>query len=173
MCSKQGYCILVGCFIALETSALSQSPSLKVNVRVYNHVKVRRETLQRAQSETSRVFGQAGVELRWLPDPSSEDGRHEQLHQATNPGQLVLNIKLLDESIATRLHRTGSRFGLALHVDAFVFFQRVEEEARNGTSSTSTILGHIMAHELGHLLLGEDSHSSDGIMTETLRQKHF
>jgi hypothetical protein len=72
-----------------------------------------------------------------------------------------------------RLRRPGSRFGLALHVDAFVFFHRVEEEARNGISSTSTILGHIMAHELGHLVLGESSHSSEGIMTETLRKKHF
>jgi len=75
--------------------------------------------------------------------------------------------------MANRLHRPGSRFGLALHADAFVFYHRVEEESRNGISSTSTILGHIMAHELGHLLLGEDSHSADGIMTETLRQKHF
>ena len=30
-----------------------------------------------------------------------------------------------------------------------------------------------MAHELGHLVLGESSHSSEGIMTGTLRKKHF
>jgi len=30
-----------------------------------------------------------------------------------------------------------------------------------------------MSHELGHLVLGESSHCSEGIMTETLQKKHF
>jgi hypothetical protein len=31
-------------------------------------------------------------------------------------------------------------------------------------TGTAIILGHAMAHELGHLLLGTNSHSSDGLM---------
>jgi hypothetical protein len=165
--------IVAGCLTVLVRPSLSQSQPLTVTVRVYNHVNVSHETLERAQSEASRIFRRGGLELRWLSDPLSENGRQARLNPDVNPGELVLNIKLLNESMAKRLRRPGSRFGLALHVDAFVFFHRVEEEARNGISSTSTILGHIMAHELGHLILGEDSHSSDAIMTETLRQKHF
>jgi hypothetical protein len=29
----------------------------------------------------------------------------------------------------------------------------------------SVILGHVIAHEVGHLLLGTNSHSQDGIMS--------
>jgi hypothetical protein len=118
-------------------------------------------------------FAQAGLELKWLPDPLSENARQEHSTPDTTPRKVVLDIRLLSESMAKRLRRPGNRFGFALNLDAFVFFHRVEELARDGNSSLSTILGHIMAHELGHLVLGESSHSSEGIMTGTLRKKHF
>jgi hypothetical protein len=165
--------IVAGCLTALVKPSLSQSQSITVSVRVYNHANVRHETLERAQSEATRIFAQAGLELKWLPDPLSENARQEHSTPDTTPRKVVLDIRLLSESMAKRLRRPGNRFGFALNLDAFVFFHRVEELARDGNSSLSTILGHIMAHELGHLVLGESSHSSEGIMTETLQKKHF
>lgn len=54
---------------------------------------------------------------------------------------------------------------------ASVFHGAIKHMARHGplrgpTSETeATLLGHIMAHELGHLLLGTASHSERGIMS--------
>jgi hypothetical protein len=48
---------------------------------------------------------------------------------------------------------------------ADIFFdrvQRVHEQARN--ISVAALLGSVFAHEIGHLLLGEHSHSRDGLM---------
>jgi hypothetical protein len=48
---------------------------------------------------------------------------------------------------------------------ADVFFEHVEQlrEEKPGVN-LGTILGYVMAHEIGHLLLGSNSHSRSGIM---------
>ncbi len=42
-----------------------------------------------------------------------------------------------------------------------------------GPFPESMILAHIMAYELGHLLLGEDSHAATGIMIKNLRKENL
>jgi hypothetical protein len=45
-----------------------------------------------------------------------------------------------------------------------VFYPSVEKLSSDSTASPSRLLGHVMAHEIGHLLLGTHSHSAFGIM---------
>ena len=46
-----------------------------------------------------------------------------------------------------------------------MFYDRIEEESeRKGSFPEHVLLGHIMAHEMGHLFLGPGSHSGRGIM---------
>jgi hypothetical protein len=47
---------------------------------------------------------------------------------------------------------------------ATVFYDRIEALGRLAGISVATLLGHAMAHEIGHVLLGTTEHSSDGIM---------
>jgi hypothetical protein len=47
---------------------------------------------------------------------------------------------------------------------ASVFFDRVETLAEGGEASPPEILGHATAHEIGHLLLRSNRHSTVGIM---------
>ena len=55
--------------------------------------------------------------------------------------------------------------GEALSLEiANVFMNRVTEQAAVGELSASRMLGHAIAHEIGHLLLGHNSHSPGGIM---------
>ena len=42
---------------------------------------------------------------------------------------------------------------------------RVEKVARREGYPLALVLGHVMAHELGHLLLGNKQHSVAGIMS--------
>ena len=48
--------------------------------------------------------------------------------------------------------------------DAIIFYQRALDLARTGYVHEQEILAAAMAHEIGHLLLGSNSHSSTGIM---------
>jgi hypothetical protein len=47
---------------------------------------------------------------------------------------------------------------------ASVFYNRVDEFANEGIATHSQILGHAMAHEIGHLLLDLRGHATFGIM---------
>ena len=51
-------------------------------------------------------------------------------------------------------------FGMVAQVCAHC----AEELAKEGASSYAVILGHVMAHELGHLLLGAGGHAATGLM---------
>jgi hypothetical protein len=56
---------------------------------------------------------------------------------------------------------------------ASVFYHRVEGAARELGVSRAVILGHALAHEVGHFLLGKDSHSANGIMRALWTEKEL
>jgi len=49
-------------------------------------------------------------------------------------------------------------------VHAHIFVGRAESLAAGASLPADVILGTVIAHEIGHLLLGTNSHSSKGIM---------
>jgi hypothetical protein len=73
--------------------------------------------------------------------------------------------------MAERYHFDRAEFGFTLLSDsgeaatlAFVCAECIETLAQGVESRLAGILGCMMAHELGHLLLGRGSHSAAGIM---------
>jgi hypothetical protein len=80
-----------------------------------------------------------------------------------------LTIRLLSNSMADSLGVGGDIFGSALlpanegfGVVANVYADRARELADR--REFEVVLGHVIAHELGHLLLGKNAHSAAGIM---------
>jgi len=51
---------------------------------------------------------------------------------------------------------------------AIIPYPRVLELASNGSATVGLVLGHVIAHELGHLLLQRATHSAAGLMRATL-----
>jgi len=49
----------------------------------------------------------------------------------------------------------------------------VETAAREFDVSRAVVLGHALAHEVGHLLLGKDSHSPNGVMRALWTEKEL
>jgi len=54
---------------------------------------------------------------------------------------------------------------------ASVVFERIVDLASNESLSVPDLLGYVMAHELGHLLLGSKPHAVSGIMSETVDRR--
>jgi hypothetical protein len=126
--------------------------SLDMTVQACNSAGVEARTLLAAERETSRIFRDAGVTVAWLNCPSSIEPCPEHL--------LAITIG----NVAPERY-TNTSVGVALgEARATIFFPRVREYAKVGIATDAQILGHAMAHEMGHLLLGEASHSRFGLM---------
>ena len=144
---------------------------LAISVRVYNYAGILDGRLTRAQKEAARVLGQAGIEAKWVrcAIPGSEIPSNPICRSQPTPADIV--VKLLPRKMARRLMKHHSEFGLAFTAkgegfgsNLSIFYHRVDELAESRQASRSLLLGHFIAHEIGHLLLGSSSHSRSGLM---------
>jgi hypothetical protein len=149
---------------------MAEGPSLRLNVRVFNYAQVSPETWILAQEVATGILHRTGIETHWLKCSLSSEGRltPADCDQPIAPSNLVL--RLVPVSAATRAQFGDRTLGIAVQPEkgtpgsASVFYGRVEQLARGGTASVPVILGHAVAHEIGHLLLGSNSHSPLGLM---------
>ncbi len=157
--------------VAKSKVALTPEHALNINVRVYNYANVTGGVLAKAQSEAARIFRRSGIETHWAG--CAVPGREvERNHSCTaKPGATDIQVRILPRKMAQKLMKHHSEFGLAFTAtgDGFgsnlsIFYHRVEELSARRHTSRALLLGHLMTHEIGHLLLGSNSHSRSGIM---------
>jgi hypothetical protein len=144
------------------TFSLALSNSL-LTIRIRNVAEVSPGTLNRAVKEADGIFGQAGIHAKWLECASTETVSECQ----GLPGPMKIDLRIVLRN--PRRQGADNLFGLAtpyedFGINAAVFYEHAQNFARGGAASVAQILGHAMAHEIGHLLLSSNSHSSSGIM---------
>ncbi len=143
----------------------------QVTVHLYNLAGIPAETLDRATREASRVFAQADVSIVW----ESGDPDAEEAHTTDQSGAAAFRDRQVRNYLVVRIGR-----GLAVHVppgalgvslphaqygvSATIFEERVENLCHAEGQDLAVILGHAIAHELGHVLLASDEHAPNGIM---------
>jgi hypothetical protein len=160
----------------------------RVTVSVYNDAGVPATVLVQAEQEAAKIFDRAGLRVIWKECSTTQVGpdalvrageRSSLLEQAGSawsglktsacasfewPTHLALRV------VSRSRLATGEVFGAAfLSADSQgcysdVFYDRVMELHANWKATLADTLGSVMAHELGHLLLGSNSHSVMGIM---------
>jgi hypothetical protein len=141
----------------------------KITLRVYNYARVPIPILVSTEPVAAHILRRAGVETEWLDCRlSAAEPRTPGCERPLTPSDLIL--RLLPASMARAIAVNGDTFGIALTVngkpakDAIIFYQRALDLARTGYVREQEILAAAIAHEIGHLLLGSNSHSATGIM---------
>ncbi len=76
----------------------------------------------------------------------------------------VLRIHCCFDKIKSKLHDRTIAFAPAGGRHVTIFWDRIRVEAAAGSHSEAMLLGYVIAHELGHLLLPPGYHSAYGIM---------
>jgi hypothetical protein len=148
-------------------------PSVVLTVSVFNDANVPADVVRHAESEAGTILRQAGVQIEWL-----DCGRA--LAQSSAPGRCGeasfpthLHLRILNASRGLPLPAVGISFlsadGTGCYAD--LFYEPLVQLRTRSPAPVSVILGHAMAHELGHLLLGTNSHSSRGLMRERWDQQ--
>src|SRR5579863_5498611 len=142
-----------------------QEPTIRLTVSVFNDAEVPPSVLHVAQARAEAVLDSAGIALTWL--------------DCGTPGNWVQDIGCRDIAFPRHLsirvarngrHRTGDVFGESFLDEkgegnyASVYVEPLAASKALDVVDEGDLLGYVVVHELGHLLLGLDSHSAEGVM---------
>ena len=148
--------VMVGLAGITPAAAGAEPESSEMRILVVNRAGVPSpDVLVRAQAETARIYAAVGVKLVWTDPPSSF---------------FRLTMMIARSSNLSLTKGAADAMGAAPAADegtgrlAYAFYDRIEAAAQQHRTDAAKILGHVMAHELGHILLVRASHTSEGLM---------
>ena len=105
--------------------------------------------LNKSQDEVARIFADAGLGVEW-----TEAGPR-------------FTVQIVPIALGYR-RASSPVMGVAVRspnpATARIFFNEVKDFARTWDVNISTLLAHVIAHEIGHLLLPYVPHSATGLM---------
>lgn len=157
--------ILCGTAVGADLRNQPDSDGKDVRIEVYDKAGLPSSVLATAGNEVKRIFRTAKISVSWI-DCSDQSELHESCDTDPDNGRSLI-LRILPQRRAS----TDLVFGKAfLGADGFgryadVYLNQVEQIHEVYRFNLSTLLGAIVAHELGHLLLGSGAHSVGGIMT--------
>ena len=169
MKSRLSLTLSLGGLISFTIPVLGHSQNLvsdpMIRVRLNNYSQVPPGALGRAETEAGRILAKAGLRTIWLncPMADSSDSLRDPCQGRLEGTDVVLRV--LSKPNHKKVQDT--EFGFAVvPILASVYYDEVMQLATSdaATFETPIILGSVIAHEIGHLLLGLDSHSIKGIM---------
>jgi hypothetical protein len=157
-----------------QASAPDPASTYTLTVAIFNHAHVPPTVLAGAQETASYIFAKSGIDIRWMPCGREDESVEERsaCGQSEFPDHLDMHI------VNSCPHLPGGVFGISylspegIGTQADVFYARVAA-FRRSPAELSTLLGYATAHELGHLLLGSNSHSLTGLMCADWRTKEL
>jgi hypothetical protein len=153
--------LLLPSVLALEI-ALAAQPTIRI--RLFDYAKLPAGDLKSFENVASRILRWGGVASVWLDCPIS--GTPD---PATGCSGFFAGtdfaVRLLPSSKIGEVHAMGTSLASAAGgLYATMYFPTVKRAAQATAVPVPTMLALATVHELGHLILGVDSHSHEGIM---------
>ena len=148
--------------------------SSTITVQIYNYSVASPSVLEGAEREAGRILRMAGLGVVWLECPVRPFTPGPQGHCEKAPEASDLRLRVLGAQVTNKFQDTV--FGFAVHpVLASVYYVSAARRAKSDDADFEApiILGCAIAHELGHLLLGTNSHSDAGIMQPRWESNQF
>lgn len=120
-----------------------------LDLHMRSEVRLPAYVLKKSQDEVARIFADAGLAVRWTE---------------TSPR---VTVKIVAQVLGYDRKASGV-MGVAQRTPngyvAQIFFRQVQEFAYTYEVDLGTMLGHVIAHEIGHLLMPANAHSPTGVM---------
>jgi hypothetical protein len=163
--------LTLGLLFALRTAQSAACTAWEpLPVKLFNDAAVGDDVLHRAKEQAAWLLKSVCVDLAWVPclvvsrsnlTPCQAPVRAMELHILSSPA----TNDFREDTLGIAMPHLGSGD------HAGVFLSRVRQTAARNTGiiEVPDLLGYVMAHEIGHLLLHSTTHSSEGIMRAEYR----
>jgi hypothetical protein len=142
-----------------------EEPTVNISVLVYNYAGAAPGTLAGAEHQADRILNQAGVRVVWF-DCSVKPGKlDEKSICRSGLGNQNIVLRLLTRHVPTRSQDVAFGFAVSPGL-ASVYYgdTTLMAERQRLRSELPPLLGCLMVHEIGHLLLNSYGHSPTGVM---------
>ncbi len=156
--------IILALTLTAGFSKESHANAYHLRVRVFDYSGLRTATRAELETNAARILLSAGLVIHFTEcyGEAVETGR-EDCTSPLGPTDLVLRVVQPKGSVK------GEQLGYAAMTSeggayVTVVINPAKERARVTGLSNGILFGHAVAHEIGHLLLGANSHSLTGIM---------
>jgi hypothetical protein len=145
-------------FLVAAAALRGGEAKLEITVHVYNNAGVPDPKVTRALSEAGHILGKAGFAVNWVLCPAG-------CEESPDPRLLVFSF---NAEAATDLPDSALGFALPFtergnHAAAFLSKVSRFSQFHAAAADDDSILGSVVAHEIGHLLLRSNQHGP-GIM---------
>lgn len=169
--SRNSWALITICFLAAvanapRAEAAAAEPNPVVAIRLENLSGLVVPDLVWAKELSAGIYQKAGITLRWIIDDHTTADRTLTViltTSATAPSGLTSDATGVAPSPGDGTRGTT----------AYVFIDRVMSFAASRRVAPPYVLACAMAHEIGHLLLPPNAHTSDGIMRPSWHPQHF
>jgi hypothetical protein len=156
-------CVAMTVLAGLTLTARGAEPEIVLTVRLYNSAGIPTSELVAARRAAGSILSDTGLGVVFR-HCGPVDGCDEPL----KPSEVVVRV-INAPAFSTTLHPDA--YGLAYVVSetnrgwlATVFADRIDRAAARVGFEPGTLLGRVIAHEVGHLLLGSHYHGEGGVM---------
>jgi hypothetical protein len=136
-------------------------------VRVENMANVPVDVLRLSEARAAEVFGRIAVQLEWIDSQTANRDEVVAQYTVVIMSRGAVQEKAGRESLADIVVGEAA---LTAH-RAYIFYDRIAAIRAVPSRDVGPILGDVIAHELGHLMLPPNSHSASGIMRAGLELK--
>ena len=163
------FSLLVAALLAARAASAAEAEPLEVTVRVFDTAGVPDRWMNTAQRLTETLYAGLGITIRFAPgDRAALAALDGEPRRPVLPGcgaidridmRLYADRPSLRPAVlaeAQPFQRSGVRVHIAM--------ARVLTHARANGVPADVTLGLVMAHELGHMLIGSDGHEPAGLM---------
>jgi len=152
--------------------ALPSAAHRELEILIYDHAGVAGRVRDRAEDEATYILGRAGVQADWLVcfDVAGPAEVQDGCRKRTDSEHICI---LIESHAVAQPVRTLAFAPLTLGIQgeyATILYDRILRLADSPGTSLSVVLGCVIAHEIGHVLLGANSHSPEGVMSAAWSQ---
>lgn len=151
---------------------LRSAEKSNLTVCVMNDVGVGEEEVKKVEERVGGIFAESGVHVRWVQggDPNrTVDERYACGHPEP---YRTLVVRWMSDAKNAPPNELGQTFldEKGLGVVADVFMTRVARLVGEREANFVALLSYVTAHEIGHLLLGLESHAASGVMRAKINE---